>query len=232
MTKTNTTTIQISVYDWSIMEEIIYEARIGSIIDFLSLTYRFDKKVKYKKTTDKNWYYGKTMIKRLFKKEIAIKPTLKFVTTNDLNKIEEEKRKAAEEIRLKEEEKEREEMGWGKRNANPKLGIEEIQSMSEDELVNRLIELYVDDYYIGKTGFNSYDGHFGCNLTETTYIELQVSSELADRAYHTALEFLCKKTLPFKSGDRLPMSKIFRLTDDYKLVSIKKDKDEDLLPSF
>jgi hypothetical protein len=225
MTKTTITTIQISIYDWSIMEEIVYEAQIGSVSDFLSLTYRFGKKVKYKKPTDKNWYYGKTMIKRLFKKEIAIKPTLKFVTTNDLNKIEEDKRKAEHEIRLKEEEKEREEMGWGERNANPKLGIEEIQSMSEDELVNRLIELYAEDYYIGKTGFNSYAGYFECNLTETTYIELQVSSELADRAYHTTLELLCGKKRPYKSGDRLPMSKIFRLTDDYKLVSIKKDKD-------
>lgn len=106
---TKTTTIQISVFDWSNMEEIVYESQIGSVADFLSLTYRFGRKVKYKKPTDKNWYYGKTMIKRLFKKEIAIKPTLKFVTTNDLNKIEEEKRKDAEEIRLKEEE----EMRWG-----------------------------------------------------------------------------------------------------------------------
>ncbi|MEK4541351.1 hypothetical protein [Bacillus sp. FSL R5-0585] len=224
---TKTTTIQISVFDWSNMEEIVYESQIGSVADFLSLTYRFGRKVKYKKPTDKNWYYGKTMIKRLFKKEIAIKPTLKFVTTNDLNKIEEEKRKDAEEIRLKEEE----EMRWGKQNANPKLGIEEIQSMSEDELVNRLFELYVEDYYIGKTDFNSYTGHFECNLTETTYIELQVSSELADRAYYNAMECLCGGKLTFEPN-RLPMSRIFRLTNDYKLVSIKKDKDKDFVLSF
>ncbi|HFK1513844.1 hypothetical protein [Bacillus paranthracis] len=229
MTKTTTTTIQISVYDWSIMEEIVYEAQIGSVTDFLSLTYRFDKKVKYKKPTDKNWYYGKTMIKRLFKEEIAIKPTLKFMTTNDLNKIEEEKRKAEEEIKLKKEKEELEWEAW--RKANPIVTIEQIQSMSEPELVNRLFELYVDDYYIRKTDYNSYDGPFECNLTETAYIELQLSSEAADRAYHSAMRCLCGGKLAFEPN-RLPMSRIFRLTDDYKLVSIKKDEDKDLVPSF
>lgn len=76
------------------MEELVYEAQIGSIEDFLALSYRFDKKVKYKKPTDKNWYYAKTMVKRLYKKELLGRvPVIKIVSTNDLNRIEEENEK-------------------------------------------------------------------------------------------------------------------------------------------
>jgi hypothetical protein len=89
---TKTTTIQISIYDWGKMEELICESQIGSIEDLVVLSYRFDKSVKYKKPTDKNWYYCKTMIKRLFRDEITAKnDDVKLVTSNDLKKILEEK---------------------------------------------------------------------------------------------------------------------------------------------
>ncbi|MBN8211101.1 hypothetical protein JI666_20405 [Bacillus sp. NTK071] len=84
-------TIQCSVYHWNVMEEIIYEAQIDSIEGFIALTCQFDKRVKFKKTSDKNWYYAKTMIKRLFKNDMAKnKPIIKYVCNNDLNKIEDE----------------------------------------------------------------------------------------------------------------------------------------------
>ncbi|MDN4493359.1 hypothetical protein [Ureibacillus aquaedulcis] len=90
---TKTTTIQISVYDWYLKHEYIYETQIGSVEDLISLSSQFNKKVKYKKPTDINWYYSKTMIKRLFKKEIASAeyPEVKLVATNDLNKLIEER---------------------------------------------------------------------------------------------------------------------------------------------
>ncbi|MGE7586477.1 hypothetical protein [Peribacillus sp. NPDC101480] len=222
-----TTTIQISIYDWSIMEELVFEAQISSIEEFLALTYRFDKKVKYKKATDKNWYHAKTMIKRLFKKDVAKnRPVIKFVTTNDLNKIGEEKRKAEEEKRKAEEEarlkKEKEELEWEQwRKANPKFTIEQIKSMSEVELTNRLVDLYIEDYYIGKTDYNSYNGPFNTYLTEIAYIELQISSGLADRAHYHAMEALCGGKLTYKTN-RHPMSEIFRLTDDFELVSLNR----------
>lgn len=213
-----TTTIQISVYDWGKMEERVYEARVGSIAELVALSYQFNKNAKYKKSTDKNWYYCKTMIKRLFKKELSTKqPKIKFVTTNDLNKIQEEKRKAEEEARL---EKEKIELEWEKwRMAHPDCTIEQINSMSEAELENRLTGLYIEDYYIGKTDYNSYSGPFESNLTEISYIELKATSELADRAYYRAMKTLCGGELTFEP-DRIPKSKIFRLTDDYKLVHI------------
>lgn len=215
---TKTTTIQISIYNWSLMEEIVYEAQIGSIEDFLALTYQFDKKVKYKKTTDKNWYYAKTMVKRLFKKELAGKdPVIKFVVTNDLNKIEEEKAKAKEEARLKKEEEELALEQW--RKENPDFTMEQVKSMSEVELANRLMELYVEDYYIGKTDYNSYSGPFACCLTEITYIESQVSTEIADYAYLQAFEGVYDFK-PESKLNRHPKSESFRLTDDYELEYI------------
>jgi len=214
---TKTTAIQISVYDWVIKEEIIYETQIGSVEDMLAITYRFGKKTKYKKPTDKNWYYAKTMIKRLFKKEMSTNPIIKFVTTNDLNKIYEEKLKSEEEARLK---KEKEELEWDQwRKANPKFTIEQIKSMSETELEDRLGDLYVEHYYIGKTDYDSYDGAFNCCLTEIAYIELQVSSEVADRAYKCAFESLTDSKHVGKLN-RLPKSEFFRLTDDYELEYI------------
>lgn len=63
-------TIQISVYDWKNMKEYIYESTVSSVEDMIALYYKFNRQVKFKKPTDKNWYYCKTMIKRLFKSEI------------------------------------------------------------------------------------------------------------------------------------------------------------------
>ncbi|MDK8643802.1 hypothetical protein [Niallia taxi] len=94
-------TIQISIYnsnrdrskqlrdtrfgpfqEWS-EYEFVYEAEISSIADFIALTYRFDKFVKYKKPTDKNWYTTKIMGKRLFKNEVVNnKPIIKIVEVN------------------------------------------------------------------------------------------------------------------------------------------------------
>lgn len=93
-----TTTIQISVYDWQLKGELIYEAQIECIEELLALSYKFGKKAKYKKPTDKNWYYNKTMVRRLFKKKLSDKePLLKLVTINDLDKSLEELQKAKEE---------------------------------------------------------------------------------------------------------------------------------------
>ncbi|CDQ21808.1 hypothetical protein [Halobacillus karajensis] len=214
---TKTTTIQISIYEWSIMEEIVYETQISSVGEFLALTYRFDKKIKYKKPTDKNWYYAKTMIKRLFKKELSSKSTIKFVKTNDLNKMYEEKEKAKEEARLK---KEKEELEWEEwRKTHPDFTIEQIKSMSKVELANRLVNLYIEDYYIGKSDYNSYMGPFNCCLTEIAYVELQIPSDLADRAYYHAMEALCGGKLTYHPH-RIPLSKTFRFTDDYELEYI------------
>jgi hypothetical protein len=112
----NTQTIQISIYKsfeksqsesemynnydcnndyYSHLEEFefVYEAEISSVADFLALTYRFDKQVKYKKPTDKNWYTAKTMVKRLFKNEVAKnKPIIKIAEINCWKQKREEKR--------------------------------------------------------------------------------------------------------------------------------------------
>jgi hypothetical protein len=219
------TTIQISVYDWTIMEEIIFETQISSLGDFVALTYRYNKKVKYKKASDKNWYYAKTMVKRLFKNEIGASGIkIKFVTSNDLNKMEEEKQKKKEEAQREEEEarrkEEEEERAWDQwKKDNLHIALEKVKSMSNKELCNRLSELYVEDYYIGKTSCNLYSGPFRCNLTETAFIELIVSEEIADHAYYQAIKFLCAGKLTAKP-DRMPLSKCFRLTEDYELEYI------------
>jgi hypothetical protein len=211
-------TIQISIINWSIMEELVYEAQIGSIEDFLALTYRFDKKVKYKKPTDKNWYYAKTMVKRLFKKELVGKsPKIKFTTANDLKKIEEQKQKIKEEARLKREQEELEWQKWKKEN--PEFTIEQIKSMSETELANRLVNLYCEEYYSSKTDYESYYGPFKSCLTEIAFIELLVSPGIADRAYIHAYESIFRSKHTGEVG-RIPMSKIFRLTDEYELEYI------------
>lgn len=73
--------------------EIVYETEISSVADFVALTYRFDKLVKYKKPTDKNWYTARSMMKRLFKNEVVNnKPIIKIVEINDWKQKREEKR--------------------------------------------------------------------------------------------------------------------------------------------
>ena len=80
--------IQMSVYNYNVGHEFIYETEIDSLEELLSLSYKFDTKIKYKKKTDKNWYYAKTMVRRLFKKELEIhKPIIKVVKINDLTQI-------------------------------------------------------------------------------------------------------------------------------------------------
>lgn len=73
--------------------EFIYETEISSVADFLAVTYQFDKLVQYKKPTDKNWYTARSMMKRLFKKEVANnKPIIKIVETIPWEQKREEKR--------------------------------------------------------------------------------------------------------------------------------------------
>ncbi|MFS0638592.1 hypothetical protein AB1K84_22090 [Mesobacillus foraminis] len=43
-----TTTIQISIYDWVLMEELVYEAQIKNMAEYLALTYQFNKKLSIK----------------------------------------------------------------------------------------------------------------------------------------------------------------------------------------
>ncbi|PFX88117.1 hypothetical protein COL40_11620 [Bacillus toyonensis] len=250
-----TTTIQISMYDYSLKKELVYETEVGSIEDMVTLSYRYEKRVKYRKPTDKRWYHCKTMIKRLFKKELESKPfEVNLVEENDLDKALEEYHRPRLEREKKEAEYEkflgqfdyregREGFGnreyrgessydWSNEMKNePKFTIEQIKSMSESELVSRLCHLYIEDFYIDKTGCDSYDGPFETIITEVAYIELQLSSELADQAHYNAMEFLCGGKLEYEPK-RLPKSETFRLTDDYELVLIKKDEGEDLVPSF
>ncbi|YCA42824.1 hypothetical protein M1E11_18740 [Bacillus sp. JZ8] len=100
-TKITKTTIQIHGYDKNTMEETIYKAQVGSIEDMLALTYQFENMIKYKKITDKTWYYAKTMIKRLFKKELSKIPNIEYVATNDFKETCEENRQDKQEIILK-----------------------------------------------------------------------------------------------------------------------------------
>lgn len=169
------TKIQISVYEYyTINEEIIYEAQVGSIEEFLALTYSFGNRVKYKKLTDKNWYYGRTMIKRLFKKQLEGKrPTIKFVTTNNLDKVFEERRR-------KEEEKERqqaeilrqEQLAFDRwRRENPVFTIEQLDSLTPDILKARLRDLHEKNKISRKSDFNYYDGAFEDSFDEIYYIE-------------------------------------------------------------
>lgn len=50
--------------------EYIYEVEIRDMNDFTKLWIKQDKKVKYKKPNDKNWYTYRAMLNRLFKKEL------------------------------------------------------------------------------------------------------------------------------------------------------------------
>lgn len=61
---------QTSTYSF---REVIYEACVQNIGDMAILFHKFGKRAKYKKSTDKNWYTYRTMMNRLFKKEIAEK---------------------------------------------------------------------------------------------------------------------------------------------------------------
>lgn len=89
--------IQISIYNWSENQEEIYEAKVKNLCEYYELTRHLSRSVKVKKSTDKNWYYVKTLGKRLFKKELSYKPTMELVKTNNLNQV----------LKLKEEERSR-----------------------------------------------------------------------------------------------------------------------------
>ncbi|PGB72260.1 hypothetical protein [Bacillus wiedmannii] len=240
-----TTTIQISVYDYSLKKELVYETEVGSIEDMITLSYRYEKRVKYRKPTDKRWYHCKTMIKRLFKKELESKPfEVNLVEENDLDKALEEYHRPRLEREKKEAEYEkflgqfdyREGRGvepWagastempsfdGDDIEEPRLTIEQIKSMSEDELSNRLIKMYVDEWHMSTFGYDSYDGPFNDCIAEIAYTELQLSSELADRSYLLAREALYGDKLEYEPK-RIPKSETFRLTDDYELVALDKD---------
>ena len=242
-----TTTIQISVYDYSLKKELVYETEVGSIEDMITLSYRYEKRVKYRKPTDKRWYHCKTMIKRLFKKELEAKPfEVTLVEENDLDKsleeyhrprIEREKEQAEYEKFLGQFDY-REGRGvepWagasteipsfdGDGTEEPRLTIEQIKSMSEDELSNRLIKTYIDEWHMSVFEYDSYGGPFSDCVTEVAYIELQLSSELADWSYLRARESLYSGKLEYEPK-RIPKSEIFRLTDHHTLVALDKDKD-------
>lgn len=51
-----------------VAKEFIYEVQINNIGDLATLYNRFHNKVRFKKTTDKNWYTYRAMSTRLFKK--------------------------------------------------------------------------------------------------------------------------------------------------------------------
>lgn len=88
-----THTIQISIYNWVIDEELIYETQVSSPEEMVALIYSYGKKVRFKKPTDKNWYYGRTLVKRLFKKELKnVKPLVKIADSKDLRSKEQIKR--------------------------------------------------------------------------------------------------------------------------------------------
>ena len=178
-----TTTIQISVYDGKLKEEIIFEVQIGCIKELLTLFYKCSKKVKYKTTTDKNGYYNKSRC--LFKKELSEKELLiKLIATDDLIKLLKEERKAIEEAELKKKEQELIWMQWLETNLN--FTIEQLNSMSEVELENRLAFLYEQSYLSGKFEDYLYGRSVDLDNNEITYIESKVSSEIVDRAYATA----------------------------------------------
>jgi hypothetical protein len=212
----NKTTVQISVYNWVRMEEYVYETQVRSLGDFLALTYRYDKRVKYKKASDKNWYYAKTMVKRLFKNELGADGlVIKFVTSNDLKKMEEEKQKKKEEARLKEEKERQALKQW--EEANTDITFEQINSMSNNDLANRLVSLYIENYLSRKYEYVDYRGPFNCCLTEIAFIEQKVSSCKADDAYYKSCEILYGGN---SKQNRLPVSEFFKLTDEYELIYI------------
>jgi len=80
-------TIQISFYNWGENKEEIYEAKVRSLGEYYELTRRLSKSVKVKKNTDKNWYYVKTLGKRLFKEELSYKPSMELIKTNNLTQV-------------------------------------------------------------------------------------------------------------------------------------------------
>ncbi|MBN3553311.1 hypothetical protein JYA63_03470 [Fictibacillus nanhaiensis] len=108
----NTQTIQISIYNSfnnSFSEkteyEFVYEAKVTCVAEFIVLTYQFNKFVKYKKPTDKNWYTPRTMIKRLFKNEIENIPLIKIAEVNCWEKKREEANLKREQADLRREER-------------------------------------------------------------------------------------------------------------------------------
>ena len=103
-------TIQISIYNWAENQEEIYEAKVKNLGEYYELTKNFSRSVKVRKPTDKNWYYVKTLAKRLFKEDLSYKPETKLVMTNNLDQI----LKLKEEEKAKEEAKEMEKMAEGK----------------------------------------------------------------------------------------------------------------------
>ncbi|SFF17474.1 hypothetical protein SAMN05428981_12122 [Bacillus sp. OV194] len=184
----NTITIQISVYHWTIIEEIIYEVQIDSIDQFLAITNRFGEKVMYKKDTDKYWYHARTMVERLIKNELSTRsPLLKFVTTNDISEMYERKQMEEEKDRQMKEDAEQARAEWRMYNAD--FSMEQIMAMSEDELTTRLTQLYADSFHNRKSaGDDDYYGPFKNYEDEIAYIELQVSSKIADQANSKAFE--------------------------------------------
>lgn len=79
--------IQISIYNWSENQEEIYEVKVRSLGEYYELTRHLSKSVKVKKNTDKNWYYVKTLGKRLFKEELSYKPSMELIKTNNLTQV-------------------------------------------------------------------------------------------------------------------------------------------------
>lgn len=179
-----TTTIQISVYDWVNMEEIVYETQVRSVEDMVALTYQFDNKVKYKKPTDQNWYYAKTMLKRLFKQDLIKTPNIEHIATNDLNKIYEGNGQAEEEVILKNKKVQKRD---GPEKSNSILKMNQIRVISEEELAEQLYDLYIKDYFIGMYNLNTYVGSFDNCLAEINDIERQLSPTLVDSTYSKAM---------------------------------------------
>lgn len=196
------------------MEELVYEAQVNSLEELISLTYSFGKQVKFKKPTDKNWYYAKTLIKRLFKKDLEkLKPLIKHVGCNDLAEIERAKYVSmiADELKKKEEEE------WEKFYSYTTYDLEE---MSVSELIVILIRLYTENYKIYESDFSEYYYPVESELEKIACIELQISPKLSDFAYKEASRVLSAKKIT-NIPERIPLYKIFRITDDYALFPLE-----------
>ncbi|WP_249598501.1 hypothetical protein [Peribacillus frigoritolerans] len=102
------------------------------------------------------------------------------------------------------------------------LTIEQIKSMSEAQLLKRMANLQLQSHYwINYTdGYDYYDGPFEDCLTELAFLELRVSTKLAEQAYRMANGALIARDQMDEYDTWVPMSEWWRLTEDYELVSI------------
>ncbi|MEW4231526.1 hypothetical protein [Priestia megaterium] len=181
-----TISIEILVKDKNNMGNTIYKAQVESMGDLLSLTYQFDNKTKYRKSTDKNWYYAKTMMKRLFKKEMSNTINIELVETNSFNESPKVNRRAEKVMDSKKR------RGSSSR-ATSSLEKRQTRENFQVELTNQLYKLYIKDYYIGMHNLNTYVGDFDNCLDEINHIESKLSPNIVDDTYSKAMQEIVQK---------------------------------------